>query len=101
MRRQLPWAIGALAAVAAVGTLALPQVAQSQIKPDVEAMISAYSVADRECRGAPDADAACYRRTDIGQDLNKAGWCYGKRGQGRADFEWHRCTARSLRAHAE
>ncbi|MGE8129005.1 hypothetical protein ACQKQD_18690 [Methylobacterium sp. NPDC080182] len=87
--------------LAAVALCALASSASSQISPDVKSMISAYDVADQECRGSPDADAACYRRTDIGQDLNKIGWCYGKRGQGRADFEWHRCTTRSLRAHAE
>lgn len=75
--------------------------ALARVGTDYRSMILAYGVADQECRGRPDADAACYRRTDIGQDLNKAGWCYGKRGQGRANFEWHRCTAQSLRAHVE
>lgn len=87
-------------AVSALIALAAP--ATAQISPDVKSMISAYDVADQECRGSPDADAACGRRTDIGMDLNKAGFCYGMKGQGRANFMWHRCTARSLRAgHAQ
>jgi hypothetical protein len=77
---------------------AIGSTASAQISPDVKSMISAYDVADQECRGAPDAGAACERRTDIGLDLNKSGFCYGKQGQGRASFEWHRCTTRSLHA---
>jgi len=58
---------------------------------------------DGMCRGGgedtvADLDAVCSLRDKQFALANKAGWCYGKRGQSGSQMEWHRCGPRSLRA---
>lgn len=44
-----------------------------------------------------DLDAVCALRDKQFTLANKAGWCYGKKGQSGYQMEWHKCGPRSLR----
>ena len=80
-------------------TALLPDATGASAKPpSAQVLIHAYGQADEACRGsAGDSGAAeCDRRSRLSSRLNQIGWCNGKRGQSRADFEWHHCTPASL-----
>ena len=65
--------------------------------PSARSLISAYTEADRNCRDSPSIESECYRRERLSSRLNQIDWCYGRKGEGRSDFVWHRCGVASLR----
>ncbi len=54
---------------------------------------------DGMCRGGgvEDLDAVCALRDKQFLAANKAGWCYGKKGQSGNQMEWHKCGPGSLK----
>jgi hypothetical protein len=77
--------------------------AQNLTTQDVKVMTTIRSALDFDatCRGGIpgtfEVEYACKMRERLGKELNRLGWCYGKRGQIGADMAWHRCTRRSYR----
>jgi hypothetical protein len=66
----------------------------------IRAWIEQARAADAQCRGSDPSHprtAACKSWKADASRLNRLGWCYGKRGQTRADMDWHRCTRSSYR----
>jgi len=89
---------GVFAALALI--VAGPGAAEAQ--PSViRAWIEQARAADAQCHGGdashPRTAAACKSWKADASRLNRLGWCYGKRGQTRADMDWHRCTRSSYR----
>jgi hypothetical protein len=67
-----------------------------------EALIRAWQQANSDCRGYPGDDprsvTGCAERSALGRRIDRAGWCYGQRGQRGFELQWHRCGPSSIRA---
>jgi hypothetical protein len=64
--------------------------------PHIDSLIAKYDEADQACREG--SQPACRQRDETaGPDLNRVGWCFGKRGQGDGERQWHLCTPQSRR----
>jgi hypothetical protein len=82
------YALAAVVLLAAVPASAAPRV------PTPDQLITAFGEANDSCRGSR-IEAECGRRERIASRLNQIGWCYGRKGQVAAQFDWHHCTANS------
>lgn len=64
--------------------------------PYIDSLIAKYDEADQACREG--SQPACRQRDETaGPDLNRVGWCFGKKGQGDGERQWHLCTPQSRR----
>ncbi|TPI27106.1 hypothetical protein FJW07_31510 [Mesorhizobium sp. B3-1-9] len=63
-------------------------------------LIGQWQVADENCRGGsgddPKTEKACSARDALARQLETAKWCYGKNGQSRYQYKWHRCGKGSI-----
>lgn len=90
-----------LMGLVATGLLAaLPCASQAQIgtKATDAQLLSAWSVANSECRGGSDpakVERVCREREQLSARLEARGYCYGKRGEFGYQATWHRCTPSS------
>lgn len=84
----------ALAAGMIVGTA-------SAQTPAVDELLASYGSLNSACRGGsgddPRTQRACAERDRVVSALQRAGYCYGRRGQVGAQMSWHRCGPDSLR----
>jgi hypothetical protein len=71
----------------------------AQAGPRPGGLISQWTRLNTLCRGGsgddPKTMQACEARQDIGRKIDKANWCYGKKGQYAYQYEWHACVAKS------
>lgn len=76
-----------------------PTPSTSEPGPDVETLKATEGLLRDKCRSGDPAEAAsaCDAQITTIRKLNGLGWCYGKQGQGSADYQWHECEASSLR----
>lgn len=61
----------------------------------VQIMINSERELNRRCRGTEGADptsTVCSERDEMGNTLNKIGWCYGKNDQPGYLNKWHKCA---------
>lgn len=72
--------------------------AQSGPRPDT--LIARWGEQNSQCRGGsgddPKTMAACRERGKTGREIDARGWCYGKKDQIGAQYQWHACTRTSL-----
>lgn len=65
-------------------------------------MIAEWTRLNSLCRGGsgdnPATMKACGERDALTPRIEAAGWCYGQNGQSGYQYQWHACTARSLRS---
>lgn len=65
-----------------------------------EQLIEEWDMADEDCRGGsgddPATQEACEQRTALSEQLEKAGWCFGKKSQARSAYRWHKCGKGSI-----
>ncbi|WP_454816574.1 hypothetical protein [Labrys neptuniae] len=66
------------------------------------ASIDQWKALNSQCRGGSGDDPAtlraCGQRDALTRQLGKAGWCFGRKDDpDAASYQWHRCTAKSLR----
>ena len=66
------------------------------------ASIDQWKALNSQCRGGsgddPATQQACDQRDALTRQLAKAGWCFGRKDDpDAASYQWHRCTAKSLR----
>jgi hypothetical protein len=89
---------GYAALALAAGMIAGATMAQAQ---SADELIASYRALNSACRGGsgddPRTQRACVERDHAVAALQKAGYCYGRRGQVGAQMSWHRCGADSLR----
>jgi hypothetical protein len=95
MRRRSAW-LGALILLA--GSLSGAALAQA---PRGDELIAIHRQLNSMCRGwsgdDPHTQQVCEVRDRLGGTLQKAGYCFGRRGQAGAQMSWHRCGPDSLR----
>lgn len=64
-------------------------------------MIGIWHEHNEDCRGGsgddPNTEKSCNKRYDLGQKLNKLGWCFGKENQSGFEYKWHYCMTNSIR----
>lgn len=76
--------------------LSTPVAAQS-----AKELISIYRDLNEMCRGGAGNEQAttqaCETRNKVSKLLKAKGYCYGKKGQGGYQMDWHRCGPSSLR----
>lgn len=78
-----------------------PPEASRDREPPVEIarLIDTARELDRRCRGTEGADpssSVCDERNAAFDQVNNAGWCYGKDGQFGYQSEWHACGPDSI-----
>lgn len=90
---------GVFAALPLLVAGSVPATAQA---PAVRTLIEQARAVDAQCRSGDPSDpktkAACKSWSEEVSRLNRLDWCYGQRGQTRADMDWHRCKRSSYRA---
>lgn len=71
---------------------------QPASRPD--GLIAKWTTQNSQCRGGsgddPRTTAACRERSKTGREIDERGWCYGKKDQIAAQYQWHACTRASL-----
>ncbi|WP_448954543.1 hypothetical protein [Labrys neptuniae] len=82
--------------------LALVAAPQSASAAQVDAAIRQWQALNSQYRGGsgddPATQRACDQRDTLTRQLDKAGWCFGRKDDpDAAAYRWHRCTPASLR----
>lgn len=72
----------------------------AQQAPRPDGLIAKWTAQNSQCRGGhgddPKTMAACRERSRTGREIDARGWCYGKKDQIAAQYQWHACTRASL-----
>ena len=61
--------------------------------------LSEWKDLDADCKSSIDPAAhkiICDKREKISHDLSTKGYCFGKIGQDKSEFSWHRCGKDSV-----
>lgn len=82
-----------------MGLILAPQLA---LAAQAKASIAQWKVLNSQCRGGSGDDPvtrhACDQRDALTRQLAETGWCFGRKDDpDAAAYQWHRCTAKSLR----
>lgn len=77
--------------------------AAQPVKPSVGSpreLIEDWELANEDCRGGfgddPATQKACNLRDVVAEQLEKAGWCFGKKIQSHSAYRWHKCMKDSI-----
>jgi hypothetical protein len=61
--------------------------------------LSEWKELDSDCKNSIDPAAhkiICEKREKVSHDLSAKGYCFGKTGQDKLEFSWHRCDKDSV-----
>jgi len=81
--------------IALLSSLSAPSAAEKSSNDK----LSEWKDLDADCKSSIDPAAhkiICDKREKISHDLSTKGYCFGKIGQDKSEFSWHRCGKDSV-----